>query len=208
MKVMAKERIGIMGGTFDPIHLAHLQLAQCAMEQFELARVVFIPAGDPPHKRTKHVLTENHRAIMVQKAIEGNPRFQFSSMEMEREGYSYTSDTLSWFGRHCQDKEIFFLVGADSLNYMEQWHEPQVIFDNSCILAADRKQVPGEVLEEKIRFLKERYKARIEKLSLPCLEISSSMIRELVRTGRSIRYYVPEAVYEYIRQNHLYEEES
>lgn len=202
---MKKRRIGIMGGTFDPIHIAHLQLAECAYEQFALEQVLFIPSGDPPHKKDVLVLEENHRANMVKLAIENNPHFAFSDIEIKRGGFSYTSDTLIWLCNEHPDQEYYFIEGADSLNYMEDWHNPQDIFDHAVILSANRDKLPEEVIDKRIDFLKGQYGARIKKLELPNLEISSSMLRELVAKGESIRYYVPESVRQYIEENNLYQ---
>ena len=202
---MSKQKIGIMGGTFDPIHIAHLRLAECAYEQFGLDQVLFLPAGDPPHKRNAQVLEENHRANMVKLAIAGNPHFAFSDIEIKRDGFSYTSDTLLWLSRENPDREYYFIVGADSLNYMEEWHNPQDIFDHAIILAANRDRLPEEEIDRQIDFLKKRYGARIEKMDLPNLEISSHMLRNMVANGASIRYYVPEAVGQYIEKYKLYQ---
>lgn len=202
---MKKRRIGIMGGTFDPVHIAHLRLAECAYEQFELDEVLFMPSGDPPHKKNKPVLEDNHRANMVKLAIADNPHFAFSDIEIKRDGFSYTSDTLIRLCNENPDAEYYFIVGADSLNYMEKWHNPQDIFDHSVILAANREELPEEEIDKQIDFLHGLYGGRIEKLTFPNLEISSHMLRALVAEGQSIRYYVPESVRQYIETNNLYQ---
>lgn len=204
---MKKRRIGIMGGTFDPVHIAHLRLAECAYEQFQLDEVLFMPSGEPPHKKDKLVLEDNHRANMVKLAIGDNPHFTFSDIEIKRDGFSYTSDTLIWLCEKNPNAEYYFIVGADSLNYMEKWHNPQDIFDHAVILAANREQLPEEQIDRQIAFLHKQFGGKILKLTLPNLQVSSHMLRELAAEGKSIRYYVPESVRQYIEENNLYQNE-
>lgn len=203
---MGIKKVGIMGGTFDPIHIAHLQLAECAYEQYGLDEIRFIPAKYPPHKRDRQVLSESIRASMVKIAIAPNPHFTCSDIELNRVGYSYTSDTLSDLAAMEPNSRFYFIVGADSLNYMEEWHHPEEIFERAVILCANRDELPRERIDGKASFLREKFGADIRLIDLPALDISSHMIRDAVASGRSIRYYVTESVYDYITKHHLYRE--
>jgi len=202
---MKEKKIGIMGGTFDPIHIAHLRLAETAYESFGLDQVIFLPAADPPHKADKHVTPYAKRAEMVKAAIENNPHFICSDIERMRSGYSYTSETLEWFHQEMPGNTYYFIVGADSLLYMEEWHDPETIFRLSKVLAATRGEVSHDELLDKIHFLQEKFQAEIYPLEYANLDISSNMIRSLVGAKRSIRYYVPERVAAYIYENRLYD---
>lgn len=201
---MKGKKIGIMGGTFDPIHIAHLRLAETAYESFGLDQVIFVPAADPPHKAGRRVTPYAKRAEMVKTAIENNPHFICSDIECMRSGYSYTSETLQWFHQEMPGNTYYFIVGADSLLYMEHWHEPETIFRLSRVLATTRGEISYEELLDKIHYLEERFQAEIYPLEYANLNISSNMIRTLVKAGRSIRYYVPERVAAYIYQKQLY----
>lgn len=196
------QKIGIIGGTFSPIHIGHLMLAQRALEEYHLDEIVFIPNGNPPHKKAS--LDASFRAEMVKLAIKDHPGFTFSDFEIRKEAFSYTSDTLAEFCSLNPDAEYYFIVGADSLDYMEQWHEPQKIFDCAVILAGPRGNLDLKQMEQKIQELKEKYNARINLLHMPNFEISSNWIRQAVKEGYSIRYYVTEEVENYIEEHGLY----
>lgn len=198
------KRIGIMGGTFNPIHIGHLMIAQRAMEEYHLEQVIFLPNGNPPHKADSNVLDASHRAAMVQLAIRDQEGFVFSDMEIKKTTVSYTSDTLEAFRQMDPEAVYYFILGADSLDYLGEWHEPQEIFDRAVILSAPRGEFTIQRMEEKVRELKERYVAEIGLMHLPNVEISSSWIRQTVREGYSVRYYVPEAVESYIVEHGLY----
>lgn len=199
------EKIGIMGGTFNPIHFGHLILAQNALEQLELDKILFMPTNNPPHKEKAELATDYDRAQMIRLAIQGNPCFELSQLEYEREGITYTADTLTILKKQCPDTEWYFIVGADSLFEMESWKDPQTIFNLCTILAAGRDQVPAKEIDEQIKLLKENYKARIIHFKMPVIEISSSEIRNKAAEKKSVRYYVPDSVKDYIEQNGLYD---
>lgn len=201
---MAGKKIGIMGGTFDPIHIAHLRLAETAYDTFRLDQVIFLPASDPPHKAGRNVTDYAKRAEMVRAAIENNPHFICSDIERMRTGYSYTAETLEWFEQEAPENTYYFIVGADSLFYMQDWYAPEKIFQIATILAATRDEITQEQLQMQIAFLTERYHGKIYPLEYANLDISSHMIRALVEKKRSIRYYVPEQVAKYIYEHRLY----
>lgn len=197
-------RIGLMGGTFDPIHLGHLILAESAYEQLELDQVLFLPAGNPPHKQQREGASDEARLAMVRLAIAGNPHFSLDSEEMYRHGYTYTDDTLASLTVRHPDTEYFFLVGADSLMTFPTWHNPAGICQKCTLAVAVRDQFDEAKLKKQMQQMKEQYEAKIVLLQMPELPIASSTLRTLRENGRSIRYYVPDAVWQYIDACQLY----
>lgn len=199
-----KRRIGIMGGTFDPIHLGHLVTAEAVRSEFGLDEILFLPAADPPHKKGKKVTDAYHRLIMTHLAVASNPYFTVSRLEMERSGPSYTVDTMRELQQRFGDAaEFFFITGADEVNDLPDWHEPVELLRESRFIAATRHgcKLNRERLEKTFGDLASE---RIFRLTTPQLEISSTDIREKVRTGVSIRYLVPPAVADYIDKEGLY----
>lgn len=202
----SKRRVGIMGGTFDPIHIGHLMLAECAYEQFHLEKVLFLPSGNPPHKRNRvDGASDEQRMEMVQCAIADNPRFELETEEMERKGLTYTNETLQRLKKQQPDTDFYFIIGGDSLMSFDSWKNPEIICQNCILVAAVRDQLAIETMQEKMAELKERFGAVIHLLKTPDVDISSSSLRAWCRDHRSIRYYVPESVRQYILQNHVYE---
>lgn len=199
--------VGIMGGTFNPIHMGHLIIAEKAREQFHLDEVLFMPSGMPYMKNEKDVLPKNIRTEMTRLAIEDNPFFDISTLEVDKEGITYTYETLEQLRSYNESTEYYFIMGADSLWKLEDWKEPQKIFANCHVLAAGRENRSLTELEEQVAHLKDKYNASIFLLESSNIEISSTMIRNMVREGESIRYLVPEAVYDYIIKNKLYKVE-
>lgn len=202
------KKTGILGGTFNPVHMAHLILAETAKEEAELDEILFIPSGCSYLKDASDILPAKDRIHMTGLAIEDNPDFALSTIETEREGNSYTCDTLLELKERYPDREYYLIVGADNLFTMEQWKDPDVIFQNARILAAVRGSKKRADMEEKIAELKEKYDADITLLNIRHVDISSSMIREKLSEGRSIRYMLPEKVREYIIKNHFYEKKD
>lgn len=199
------KKTGIFGGTFNPIHMAHLIIAETALEEAGLDEILFVPSGCSYLKDAADILPAKERIRMTGLAIEDNPRFALSTIETEREGNSYTCDTLLEFKEHYPDQEYYLIVGADNLFTMEEWKDPEVIFQNAKILAAVRGGKKRDDMEEKNKELEERFGADIALLNIKHVDISSSMIREKIAEGRSIRYMLPERVRQYILKNHFYE---
>lgn len=197
-------KIGIMGGTFNPIHLGHLLLAEAALSQAGLDKIMFLPSGFSYMKQETGVLSADHRMKMVELAISDNPAFFASDIEIRRAGNTYTCDTLLQLKKENPKNAYFFIMGADCLFTIETWKQPQCIFDNCTILAAVRNGVALSLMQEKCSYLSEKYRAEIKLLSFPETAISSTDIRELVLNGGSIRYMVPDAVRMYIEENGLY----
>lgn len=201
------KKIGIMGGTFNPIHMGHLIIAEKAREQSGLNKILFVPSGLPYMKDCRQVLPGKIRTRMTELAIQNNPFFAVSTIEVDREGRTYTYETLETLHGQNPDTEYYFILGADSLWNIETWKYPERIFAACHILAAVRDEKSLEDMEKQSLYLKKTYHADIELLRTGHMEISSSAIRNLCKEEKSIRYLVPEAVYDYIIQNKLYKED-
>lgn len=202
-------KIGIMGGTFDPIHIGHLLLGEFAYEDFGLDEIWFLPNGNPPHKETADTGTSlEHRIEMIRKAIEGVPHFRLNLHEANTEEHSYTYRTMQEFNQMFPEHEFYFILGADSLFSIEQWKYFREIFPTCTILAAMRDDKDALEMQRQILYLTEKYGARIRLLQAPLLEISSTVIRDRASRDLGVRYMVPDSVAEYIRTNHLYKKKE
>ncbi len=199
-------KVGIMGGTFDPIHIGHLILGENAYLQFGLDKVVFMPSGNPPHKKDRDGGTDLQRMDMVKLAIASNTHFEISDIEMNEEGYTYTYRTLEKLVKEHPDTEYYFIIGADSLFYFDTWKNPQRIADACTLVVATRNHTSDEKLDEKIEFVRKRFNATIEKLDTENIDCSSSQIRSWIKEGHTVKYYVPDTVINYIHTYHVYSE--
>lgn len=199
------KKIGIMGGTFDPIHYGHLILAQNALDTFGLDDILFIPSGTPWLKESTKVLSKNKRVSMTGIAIEDNLRFALSTIEIDREGNSYSYETVNELRKMDPDAAYYFIMGADSLLKIESWKCPDLLMKECTILAAVRDDCDQAALKKQIAYLTEKYGANIEILSAPRIDISSTQIREMIAEGKSVRYMMPDSVIAFIQRNHLYE---
>ena len=196
------QRIGIMGGTFDPIHYGHLLMAEEARQAFALDQVVFVPNGRPAHKKAYLVTSSEDRFAMTLLATESNPYFTCSRIELDRPGPSYTIDTLrAYRALHPDLDALYFITGADAVLEILSWHEYDKLADECRFIAVTR---PGFVLDRLEEMLDADFLHQISFLSIPGLEISSTDLRRRVREGRSVKYLIPEAVEGYIEQNGLY----
>ena len=196
-------RIGILGGTFDPVHIGHLILAEEARDQLGLTSVYFVPAGDPPHKRTRRLAPVEHRIQMIGLEIASNTAFQVSRVDEDRHGPHYTIDMVRIFQAQLpQGGELYFLMGFDSLTELPTWHRPADLVAACRLVALTRYNVPldWEYLEGRLPGIRER----VALLDMPELEIASHQIQERIRQGRSIRYLAPEEVRRYIQETGLY----
>lgn len=198
------KKVGIMGGTFNPIHNGHLFLAEHACEQAGLDYVMFMPTLNPPHKADIALVSAEHRINMVKLAIKSNPKFILSDLELNRPGLTYTSDTLNILKEREPDTEFYFIVGADSLMMMPNWRNPQTVFSLSVIVAGGRADYSMEQLKKQAKYLEETYKGKVILLDMPTMEISSEKIRDRLSNNKSVRYYVPDEVLSYINENNLY----
>ncbi|MGF0032875.1 nicotinate-nucleotide adenylyltransferase [Bariatricus sp. SGI.154] len=199
-------RIGIMGGTFDPIHNGHLMLGKAAYESFHLDQIWYMPNGNPPHKDMISMESNvGDRLEMVRLAIEPYREFKLEAYEANRRDVSYSYSTLEYFKEMYPEDEFYFIIGADSLFMIDHWVHPERIFPTCTILAAYRGEInTRSEMEERILELQEQYDARIELLITPLMKVSSHELREALKEGQSIASHVPEAVADYISKNHLY----
>ena len=201
-----RKKIGIMGGTFDPIHVGHLVLAETAYEQYGLDQIWFMPSGNPPHKRNRAGrASDEQRVAMVNLAIEGNPHFALSLEDMQPDGYSYTYLLLERLLQKNPDTEFYFIIGGDSLFDFDTWKEPGRICQTAKLLVAGRNQATKQQVEEQMQALMKRYGGEFLLLDVPNLDISSNMLRGRTAEQKSIRYYVPDAVDSYIKEQKLYQ---
>lgn len=197
-------KTGIMGGTFDPIHRAHLRMARCAMEQKQLDRVWFMPSKIPPHKMGQNILNEQLRSHLVKLAIEDEEGFFYSDFELRRREVTYTAKTLTLLREEYPKEEFYFIMGGDSLFRFEHWYHPEKIVENAVILAVSRDGVAMEQMEAQAAFLAKRFQGRFELVQMERMDISSSLIRKRLSKGEPVQEMLPEKVYEYIQKNHCY----
>lgn len=201
------ERIGILGGTFDPIHLGHLIIAEQARDQYQLDRVLLIPSGHSYFKdhRSKKVQPAQVRLEMTKIAAGSYKPFEVSDIEVNRPGNTYSFETLEELKAQNPESELFFIVGADTICSMRTWREPKRIFDVCTVLAAMREdQVDPEEFQKQTQALERDFGARIFPVSIPNIGISSTQIREKAASGKSVHYLVPDALESYIIETGIY----
>jgi nicotinate-nucleotide adenylyltransferase len=194
--------LGILGGTFDPVHMGHLIIAEELKFRLEIDRVLFLPSNRPTHKTRQEVSPNADRMTMLQLAIEGNPHFGISTVDMHRDGLSYTSDSLAIIGTEHAESDILFLMGQDSLRDLPRWHEPDLIAQRAWLGVALRPGV--EVDLEHILQAVPSARGRLDLIPVPLIQISSREIRRRVYHGEPIRYQVPKVVEDHIRKAGLY----
>lgn len=196
------KKVGIMGGTFNPIHMGHLILAENAHEHLNLDEILFVPSGKPYMK--EHVLDSKTRIHMTGIAIEDNPHFALSTIEVDRDGNSYSYETIKTLKENHPGTEYYFIIGADSLFVMDKWMHPELIFQQCGIAVVCREGYREKEIKEQINILVQKYQAKVEILPARSIDISSTVIRDRIRDKRSIRYMVPEKVRTYIEKNSIY----
>jgi nicotinate-nucleotide adenylyltransferase len=192
-----QKKVGLYGGTFDPIHTVHLIVAEQARDALNLDEIWFLPAHIPPHKRSRRITADIHRVEMIRLAIADNPRFLLNTVELERDSGqpSYTYDTVRLLKVRHPEVDFYFIIGGDMANYLPKWHRIDELVQMVQFVALAR---PGYTMENK-------YMQRVIETEMPQLDVSSTMIREKASAGRSIRYLVPDAVRMYIEEKRLYE---
>jgi len=193
-------RIGILGGTFDPVHNGHLILARHARDQLALDLVLFIPAGEPWRKANRPITLAPHRLAMLKLAIAGNDAFGISDIELHRTGPTYTADTLEALAAERLDDEFYFIVGTDALSDLPNWHEPERIVQHAILAVARRGDHSLEAAIAAVPNLT----TRIERFDMPAVPVSSTGIRARVAEHKSITGLVPPSVERYITEHHLY----
>jgi nicotinate-nucleotide adenylyltransferase len=202
---MGIHRLGVMGGTFDPIHLGHLVAAEAAREQFDLEQVLFVPALLPPHKQDRAITPAEHRHAMVLLATANHPRFLASRVELDRPGPSYTVDTLRLLRTTHPQARLYFITGADALMELDTWKDPEELLRLCCMIVVSRPGCDREGLRAKAADLERRTGCHVEELTAPALAISSHDLRQRVAEGKSLRYLVPREVRDYIFKHRLYQ---
>lgn len=199
-------KVGIMGGTFNPIHQAHLMLAQAALQQYALDAIWFMPSHLPAHKSNSELIPAEHRWNMVKLAVEDQPRFAASDFELKRDGFTYTYETLTQLCLDYPEHEFFFLIGGDSLAKFSTWVHPEMIAQKAVLLATGRSGYATEELEKVQKQLETSYSARIFWVHMQEAPISSREIRRLLREGQTAEAaaMLPKKVAAYILQHGLY----
>ena len=192
-------RVGLFGGTFDPPHLGHLALAEWARVQLRLDRVIFVVAGEPPHKRGRVRTDAAHRVALTRRAVRGNPAFEVSTLEVRRKGLSYTVDTVREFAEDAVPARLYLLMGADMFETFGTWVQPHEILRHATLAVALR---PGTRPPRRTPY--DSMGRGVVWLDNPGLEVSSSALRARASAGESVRYLTPDAVARYIEQHRLY----
>ncbi len=200
---MSREQIGLFGGTFDPPHLGHLILASEAYSQLALNRLLWVLTPEPPHKQDQTITPIEHRLAMVELAIQDNPDFHLSRIEMDRPGPHYTLDTVELIAQQYPEADITPIIGGNSLRDLPTWHRPKELLQACHWVGVMQRPGEQENLEALERSLP-GISSKVHYVDAPLLEIASREIRSRISTGQPYRYYLPSPVYEYIQQNHLY----
>lgn len=195
-------RVGVLGGTFDPVHNGHLHIARLLREALDLDRVVWVPAGRPPHKAGQIVSSDQDRLAMLRLALEGSPSDEISTIDLERAGPSYTADTLELLAQQLQPARLVFLMGEDSLRDLPTWHEPERIVQAAELAVAGRPGIDADL--ELVARDVPSIRGRVQTVPIDEVAISSSDIRQRARAGESLSGLAPPAVAAYIRERGLY----
>ncbi|WP_434511346.1 nicotinate-nucleotide adenylyltransferase [Desulfitobacterium sp. AusDCA] len=203
-KSTLRKRLGIMGGTFDPIHYGHLVAAETARYKFDLERVIFIPSGAPPHKTKRRISLPEFRYQMVSRAIADNDFFEVSRIEIERTGLTYTVDTLRLLKEEYPNYELYFITGADAFREIFTWRSPDEIIELTQFIGASRPGFDALDFLSQLQQQSPRFYQRMHFMEVPALAISSTDIRLRVKAGQSIRYLLPEPVRLFIQKNGIY----
>lgn len=202
-------KVGIMGGTFDPIHNGHLMLGEYAYRQYSLDQIWFMPNGNPPHKSSETIESQTkNRVEMVKRAIADKEYFVLQPYEVDNEGVHYSYKTMEYFKATYPEYEFYFIIGADSLFNFEKWVKPGRLLKTCVILAAFRDDKNIKEMMEQIQYLNEKYDADIRLLNTPNVDISSTEIRRMLKEGTSIRGLVPESVLAYIETKQLFKDDE
>ncbi|MEJ8554274.1 nicotinate-nucleotide adenylyltransferase [Tepidibacter sp. Z1-5] len=198
------KKIGVMGGTFNPIHYGHLATAEAVRNKYDLDKIIFMPSGNPPHKSKKEIIDKKHRYNMTMIATMSNIYFEASDIEIKREGMTYTVDTLEQLKKIYKNSQIFFITGADALCDIDSWKYLDKNFELATFVGATRPGIESAKVNQKIDQLKQKYNANIVNIYVPSLDISSTDLRNRIKKIESIKYLLPENVEKYIYKNNLY----
>jgi nicotinate-nucleotide adenylyltransferase len=187
------KKVGILGGTFNPPHNGHLLIANEVLNELDLDEIWFMPNGEPPHKKKSDYVSDEDRLNMLNLAIRGNDKFRIETIELERIGPSYTVDTMKLINKSYKDSHFFFIIGADMIEYLPKWRNIDELVKLVQFVGVDRPSYNHQT-DYSVLYV-----------DIPSIEISSSMIRERCKTGKTVRYLLPDSVIEYIEEKHLYE---
>lgn len=195
------KKYGIMGGTFNPIHLGHLMISEYIREDMQLDEIIFVPTGNPPHKKTTDA---ELRYKMVELAVEENKYFSISDIEVRNSDISYTVDTITKLEKEL-DGKIYFIIGSDTLFQLKTWKKIDLLFEKVEFICAIRPEyVSTQILDLELKYLKQKYKAEIHIVETPLYEISSTDLRNRISKGKSVKYLIPDKVIDYIKEKELY----
>lgn len=197
--------IGIMGGTFNPIHLGHLIVSEYIRQEFSLDRIIFVPTGNPPHKRNAKIVDAIKRFEQVKKATSDNEFFTVTDIETKRDGFSYSITTIKLLQEKYPDDELYFIVGADKAYELETWKDVKELADLVQFIVYDRDGLFEKGINKQIKRLESEYGFKMLKSSGPMIYLSSSLIRKLVNLGKSVRYMVPDVIYDEVQNEKGYE---
>ena len=193
-----------MGGTFDPIHLAHLEMGREAKRQKELDEIWFMPSNIPPHKSGQRITDAMIRYHMSELAVAGMEGFLASDFELKHQNTTYTAETLERLSGEMPENDLFFILGGDSLFYLEHWYHPERILAQATVLAVSRDGATGREMRRQAELLMRDFGGRIEIIDMKRMDISSRMIREKIKNGENVKEYLPKTVYDYIMEHDLY----
>jgi len=186
------KKVGILGGTFDPPHMGHLLIANEVLSSLQLDEIWFMPNQEPPHKKKTESVTNKERIQMLGLAIEGNSSFKIETIELERTGPSYTVETMGILAAQNADNQFYFIIGADMIEYLPKWHKIDELVRLVQFVGVERPKF-SHVTEYPVLYV-----------DVPSMEVSSSLIRERLQIGKTVRYLLPDSVIRYIEENHLY----
>lgn len=203
-----KKKIGILGGTFNPIHFGHIKLAQAAYRQLFLDRVIFMPSGQSYMKRNMYVLPGEQRLKLIDLSIKDISYFESSDIEIKRQGNTYTYETLQYLHDENPDDEFYFILGADCLFSIEKWIKPECIFEQCTIVAAVRNGMDKKTLKNQAIHLQSKFGAKIILLEFEETDISSTEIRERLKRGEPVQDFIPDCVAEYIHTHMLFKKQE
>lgn len=199
-----KKKIGLMGGTFNPIHIGHLVIAEEIRNSLNLDKVIFIPTGNPPHKDNKGLISAKHRYIMTLLATSSNPCFDVSDIEVKKSSTSYSVDTIKEFKKKYPNSELYFITGADAILEIETWKNTKELLGLCKFIAATRPGYKIKELKKGIKKLENKYNQKISYVSVAPLDISSTYIRKRIKAKKTVKYILPDAIIQYIKKNNLY----
>ncbi len=193
-----------MGGSFDPPHIGHFLMAETAITELGLERVLFIPTGKIVYKSDNDRAGGMDRYKMLKTVVDRNPGFCITDMEVSQKETTYTANTLKRLKAELPDARLNFIVGADSLDYMDKWYSPEIIFELCTVAAMKRSTIPEKRFLGKVEYLRAKFSADIRIVDMPFVDVSSTDLRERIRSGESIRYFCDDEIIEYISRNNLY----